>query len=561
MSEQAKRRAKSSGGSRITATNPRGLPTVAIVGRPNVGKSTLLNRIVGRREAIVEERPGVTRDRKDVEAEWSGVPFLVIDTGGWMEGGNTLDEKVSRQAERAIEDADLVLFVTDVTVGATPEDESVADILRRRRPKGSTFVIANKVDGETREPDIWAFAGLGLGDPFPVSALHGRGTGDFLDAVIGVLPVAEVPEDPRDTEFDHVQAVDRMTFETTGVGGGKVPAVVIANKVDGETREPDIWAFSGLGLGDPFPVSALHGRGTGDFLDAVIAVLPKAEVAQDPEDSDFDHEQAVDRMTFETTGVGGGKVPAVVIAGRPNVGKSTLFNRLIGDERSIVHDMAGTTRDAIDTVVQTDEGEIRFIDTAGMRRKSKIDEGAEYFSLVRALQAIDGADAALLVLDATEGVTHQDQRLAERIDAAGCPIVVLLNKWDLLDNEGRGEATYSIEDRLAFLSYAPVLKISARSGLGMHKLMPALAEAITKYHMRVPTRELNQLIQEAVQAHPSREARILYATQGATDPPTFTVFANRELSPQYMRFIERRIRERFNFGATPLKLRVRKRGG
>lgn len=475
MSEQAKRRAKSSGGSRITATNPRGLPTVAIVGRPNVGKSTLLNRIVGRREAIVEERPGVTRDRKDVEAEWSGVPFLVIDTGGWMEGGNSLDEKVSRQSERAIEDADLVLFVTDVTVGATPEDEAVADILRRRRPKGSTFVIANKVDGETREPDIWA--------------------------------------------------------------------------------------FSGLGLGDPFPVSALHGRGTGDFLDAVIAVLPKAEVAQDPEDSDFDHEQAVDRMTFETTGVGGGKVPAVVIAGRPNVGKSTLFNRLIGDERSIVHDMAGTTRDAIDTVVHTDEGEIRFIDTAGMRRKSKIDEGAEYFSLVRALQAIDGADAALLVLDATEGVTHQDQRLAERIDAAGCPIVVLLNKWDLLDNDGRGEATYSIEDRLAFLSYAPVLKISARSGLGMHKLMPALAEAITKYHMRVPTRELNQLIQEAVQAHPSREARILYATQGATDPPTFTLFANRELSPQYMRFIERRIRERFNFGATPLKLRVRKRGG
>ena len=290
-------------------------------------------------------------------------------------------------------------------------------------------------------------------------------------------------------------------------------------------------------------------------------MLPKAEVAQDPDDSDFDHEQAVDRMTFETTGVGGGKVPAVVIAGRPNVGKSTLFNRLIGDERSIVHDMAGTTRDAIDTVVHTDEGEIRFIDTAGMRRKSKIDEGAEYFSLVRALQAIDGADAALLVLDATEGVTHQDQRLAERIDAAGCPIVVLLNKWDLLDNDGRGEATYSIEDRLAFLSYAPVLKISARSGLGMHKLMPALAEAITKYHMRVPTRELNQLIQEAVQAHPSREARILYATQGATDPPTFTLFANRELSPQYMRFIERRIRERFNFGATPLKLRVRKRGG
>lgn len=474
MSEQAKRKAKTASASRVTMTNPRGLPTVAIVGRPNVGKSTLLNRVVGRREAIVEERPGVTRDRKDVEAEWNGVPFLLVDTGGWSAGGSSLDDKVSRQSEKAIDEADIVLMVVDVTVGVTPEDEQVADILRRRRAKGTVFVVANKVDGETRDSDVWAFASLGLGDPIGISALHGRKTGDFLDELIAVLPAAERPE-------------------ATG--------------------------------------------------------------------KDFDHETAVDEATYSTIGVGGGKVPAVVIAGRPNVGKSTLFNRLIGDDRSVVHDMAGTTRDSIDTVVETSEGHIRFVDTAGMRRKSRIEEGAEYFSLVRALQAIDNADAAVLVIDATEGVTHQDQRLAERIDAAGCPIVVLLNKWDLLDAEQRVEATAAVEDRLAFLGYAPVLKTSAQSGMGVHKLLPVLAEAITKYHMRVPTRELNELVIEAQQAHPQREARILYATQGATDPPTFTLFANRQLSPQYLRYLERRIRERFNFGATPIKLRVRKRGG
>lgn len=473
MSEQSRRKARSDSRSRISLTNPRGLPTVAIVGRPNVGKSTLVNRIVGRREAIVEERPGVTRDRKEVEAQWVGTPFLLVDTGGWMAKGTALDDKVSKQAEKAIEEADRVLFVVDVTVGITEEDAQVADILRRRRAKGSVFVIANKVDGETREPDIWQFSALGLGDPWPVSALHGRGTGDMLDQLVDGLPEPERPE--LDEEFDHAEAVDRATYDTIGVGGGKVPAVVIA--------------------------------------------------------------------------------------GRPNVGKSTLFNRLIGDDRSIVHDMAGTTRDTVDTVVQVEEGEIRFVDTAGMRRKSRIEEGAEYFSLVRALQAIDKADAALLVIDSTEGVTHQDQRLAERIDAAGCPIVVLLNKWDLLDAEERVEVAAGVADRLAFLAYAPVLKISAQSGLGVHKLMPALADAISKYHMRVPTRALNELITEAQQAHPTREARILYATQGATDPPTFTLFANRELSPQYLRYLERKIRERFNFGAAPIKLRVRKRGG
>jgi GTP-binding protein len=439
---------------------------VAIVGRPNVGKSTLVNRIIGRREAIVEERPGVTRDRKLVDAEWCGREFTVVDTGGWLPGEeHTLEGKVSRQAEKAMEDADLVLLIVDVAVGITDEDDRVASaLLRRGRP---VIVVANKVDSETREPDIWQFARLGLGDPWPVSALHGRGMGDVLDEVIARLP----HEEP-------------------------VPASAEPPRLDNDVEDADA-------------------------ADAAIAIV-----------------------------------------GRPNVGKSTLFNRLVGDERSIVHDMPGTTRDTVDTIVVTDEGRIRFVDTAGMRRKSRVDEGTEYYSLVRALQAIDRADAALLVIDAVEGVTHQDQRLAERIDAAGSPIVIVLNKWDAIaEAERRARITADVADRLAFLSYAPVLKVSARTGLGTHKLLPAIGEAIDAYHRRVPTRELNKLITEAQQAQPSPGGKILYATQGATDPPTFILFATRALPATYMRYLERRIREHFGFGPTPLKIRVRRRDG
>ncbi len=252
-------------------------------------------------------------------------------------------------------------------------------------------------------------------------------------------------------------------------------------------------------------------------------------------------------------------LPRIALVGRPNVGKSTLFNRLIGEERAIVHDLPGTTRDAIDTMVSTSEGPIRFIDTAGMRRKSRVGESAEYYSLVRALQAIDRSDVALLVIDSVEGVTHQDQRLAERVDAAGSPVVIVLNKWDRLDAEGRASVADQLAERLHFLGYAPVLKVSALSGKGVHKLLPALAEAIAAYRRRVPTRELNRVLQAAQAAHPASTGRVLYATQGATDPPTFTLFSNRALPAPYLRYLERKIREHFGFGPTPLKLRVRRR--
>jgi GTP-binding protein len=253
--------------------------------------------------------------------------------------------------------------------------------------------------------------------------------------------------------------------------------------------------------------------------------------------------------------------PRVAIVGRPNVGKSTLFNRLVGEDRSVVHDMAGTTRDAIDTLVETPDGPIVYVDTAGMRRRSRIDDSAEYYSMVRALRAIDDADIALLVIDATEGVTSQDQRLAERVDASGCPIVVMLNKWELVDDpEHRLEIETEVHRKLYFVGDAPILKISALTGKGVHKLRPVLQEAIEQYHRRVPTRDVNRVISDAQQRQPAGHGlRVLYALQGATDPPTFTLFVNRELPQTYMRYLERSIREAFQFGSTPIKLRVRKR--
>ena len=452
------------------AAEPAKLPSVVIVGRPNVGKSTLFNRIIGEQAAIVENRPGVTRDRKELEAEWLGVPFLIVDTGGWMPRGSDLDEKVSRQVEAAVDAADLVLFIVDASVGALDLDEEVADWLRRGQH--DVLVVANKSDNNRREEDLWQFMSLGLGDALPVSALHGRRAGDLLDVVLERLgDKAQVPPPPN--EDDPWEA----------------------------ERDRPAWNADG-----PAP-------------------------------------------------------PRVAIVGRPNVGKSTLFNRLVGSERAVVHDMAGTTRDAIDTMVETEDGPIIFVDTAGMRKRSRIDDSAEYYSLVRALRAIDDADIALFIIDATEGVTGQDQRLAERIDAAGCPIVVLLNKWELVeDTEQRLDIENRVRLKLAFLGDVPVLKISALTGKGVHRLRPRLQEAVEQYHRRVPTRDVNRVISEAQQQQPAGGgAKVLFAVQGATDPPTFTLFVNRELPQHHVRFLERRIREAFEFGSVPIKIKIRKK--
>lgn len=329
------------------------------------------------------------------------------------------------------------------------------------------------------------------------------------------------------------------------------PVLVVANKADNDRRETDRWSFLSLGLGEPYPVSALHGRRAGDLLDVVVDELGIA----DEEETPVSDEEAPEVIDADLEGV-----PRVAIVGRPNVGKSTLFNRLCGEERSVVHDMAGTTRDAIDTLIEADEGRIVLVDTAGMRRRAKIDDSAEYYSLVRALRAVDEADVALLVIDATQGITSQDQRLAERIDAAGSPLIVVLNKWDLLDTEAREEVTTEIGRKLYFIGDAPVLRISALSGKGVHRLMPILTESIEQYQRRVPTRDVNRVIAEAQQRQPAAAgARVLYALQGAADPPTFTLFVNRELPPTYLRYLERSIREAFEFGSTPIKLRVRRR--
>ncbi|MHB8458225.1 MAG: ribosome biogenesis GTPase Der, partial [Acidimicrobiales bacterium] len=425
-----------------------------------------VNRIAGKQIAIVKQEPGVTRDRLELECEWAGVDFRLVDTGGVLDRGNTLDEKVSEQSLKAVAGADLILFVLDVTTGVTGEDSDVANRLRRMADR--VIVVANKVDSERRELDAWEFTGLGLGEPAMISAHHGRGVGALLDEVVALLPDLRSPEG-----ISHHREQD-----------------------DGPT------------VGSP--------------------ALP-------------DTSQAT----------------AVAIVGRPNVGKSTLFNRLVGEDRSVVHDMPGTTRDAIDTLVETEAGTLQLVDTAGMRRRARAGDAPEYYSLVRSLRALDRADVALLVLDATEGVTHQDQRLAERVDASGSPIVILLNKWDLLETERRFAVNEEVAAKLAFLGYAPVVRISARTGLGVHRLIPLVAESIAAYHRRIPTARLNEALRAAQSAHPAPGARILYAVQGAVDPPTVTLFATRKLPPTYLRYLERFLRDRFELGPTPIDLRVR----
>ena len=425
-------------------------PQVVIVGRPNVGKSSLVNRLAGKRIAVVEEQRGVTRDRKAVEVEWRGVAFDVVDTGGWLESGDSLEDKVSQQADAALASADLVLLVVDGTTGPVEEDSKAARWVRKSgRP---VTLVVNKVDDQHHEAASWEFLSLGVGDPFMVSAQHGRGAGDLLDHIVDRLE--EVTPSPEVEEND-----------------------------DGALR--------------------------------------------------------------------------VAIVGRPNVGKSTLFNQLIGEERSVVHDMPGTTRDAIDTVVETSAGLIRFIDTVGMRKRARTEAGLETYSVLRSLDALDRADIAILVIDATEGATGQDQRLAERISASGCPAIVVLNKWELVPTDFRDGVLATVGDKLAFLGDAPVIKTTALSGKGVHRLLPALSNAAIDYAKRVPTGALNRAIRDLQIKQPAPTGKIRYAVQGATEPPTFTLFIAGRLPSTYLRYVERSLRERFELGASPIRVRVR----
>jgi GTP-binding protein len=426
-------------------------PQVVIVGRPNVGKSSLVNRLAGKRVTVVEEHRGVTRDRKAVEVEWGGLSFDVVDTGGWLEAGDSLEAKVSQQAEAALATADLVLLVVDVTTGMVDEDTHAAR---------------------------WALR-------------SGR------------------------------------------------PVLLVVNKVDDAQHEASSWEFLGLGAGDPHTVSAQHGRGTGDLLDVIVARLEENRIVDEVADADDDG------------------ALRVAIVGRPNVGKSTLFNQLIGEERSVVHDMPGTTRDAIDTLVSTEVGLIRFIDTAGMRRRAKTEAGLETYAVLRSLDALDRSDIAILVIDATVGATGQDQRLAERISAAGCPSLVVLNKWELVAVDERDSVLATVGEKLAFLGDAPVMKTTATSGKGVHRILPALAIAAADYQKRVPTGALNRAIRDLQVKQPAPTGKIRYAVQGATEPPTFTLFIAGRLPQTYLRYVERSLRERFSLGSQPLRVRVR----
>jgi GTP-binding protein len=313
----------------------------------------------------------------------------------------------------------------------------------------------------------------------------------------------------------------------------------VVNKVDDAMHEASSWEFLSLGAGDPHTVSAQHGRGTGDLLDVIVAQLQENRMVEEVADADDDG------------------ALRVAIVGRPNVGKSTLFNQLIGEERSVVHDLPGTTRDAIDTLVSTDVGLIRFIDTAGMRRRAKTEAGLETYAVLRSLDALDRSDIAILVIDATVGATGQDQRLAERISAAGCPSLVVLNKWELVAVDERDAVLATVGEKLAFLGDAPVMKTTATSGKGVHRILPALAIAAADYQKRVPTGALNRAIRDLQVKQPAPTGKIRYAVQGATEPPTFTLFIAGRLPQTYLRYVERSLRERFSLGSQPLRVRVR----
>ena len=435
------------------------LPRVAVVGRPNVGKSTLVNRLAQRTDSITGPAPGLTRDRLSVEADWRGRRFTLHDTGGLVEealGGDasrTITGKVAAAALGALDFADVVLFVVDGQAGATSDE--LALVKRLRKVKGPVILVANKIENRRHE--------------------------------------------------------DRL---------------------------PELWT---LGLGEPMPVSALHGRGTGDLLDRLYEVLPAEE-------------ELAERS----------EIAAISIVGRPNVGKSALFNRLIGEERSIVHDEPGTTRDSVDSLIEVEGRLYRFIDTAGIRRRAKTHD-VEIYSASRTRQAIGRSDVAILVIDGAEGATAQDQRIARQVAEAGVGCVLALNKWDLvLDAEMAKITERSVEDRLQFVDYATLIRTSALTRRGVGKLFPHIDRVLEARTRRVPTAQLNELVHEAQQRTPppaigGRHNKVLYATQAESAPPTFVLFTTGPLTAPWQRFLERRLREEFDFTGNPLRIVVRER--
>lgn len=432
------------------------LPVLAVVGRPNVGKSTLVNRIIGRREAVVEDRPGVTRDRVTYEATWNGRRFKVVDTGGWEQDVLGIDASVAAQAEFAIEAADAVVFVVDSTVGATDTDEAVVKLLRR---------------------------------------------------------------------------------------AGK-PVVLCANKVDGPSAEADAALLWNLGLGEPFAVSSLHGRGTGDLLDAILEALPEAPM-----------------QTFGNL-VGGPR--RVALIGRPNVGKSSLLNKVAGEERVVVNEMAGTTRDPVDELIELGGKTWKFVDTAGIRRRVHLQEGADYYASLRTAAALEKAEVAVVLIDASESLAEQDTRIISLAVEAGRAIVIAYNKWDLMEEERRYYLEREIEKDLVQIQWAPRVNVSAQTGRHMERLVPAIEAALAGWETRVPTGRLNAFLGELVAAHPhpirgGKQPRILFGTQAGTKPPRFVLFASGFLEAGYRRFVERRLREEYGFEGTPIQVSVRVR--
>ena len=433
----------------------RALPVLAVVGRPNVGKSTLVNRIIGRREAVVLDTPGVTRDRVRYTAEWAGRDFVVVDTGGWEVDVAGIDARVAEQAEVAIAQADAVVLVVDATVGTTDTDEQVVRLLRR---SGKPVVLAaNKVDGPSAESEAAALWSLGLGQPWGISALHGRGTGDLLDAILEALP----------EESAH---------------GAAMP--------DGPRR--------------------------------------------------------------------------VALVGRPNVGKSSLLNQLAGSERVVVDEVAGTTRDPVDELVELRGTPYVFVDTAGIRRRVHQATGADFYASLRTQAAIEKAEVAVVLVDASDELTEQDTRVIQQVVDAGRALVIAYNKWDLMDDERRHYLEREIEQDLVQVQWAPRVNLSARTGRHTDKLVPALETALASWDTRIPTGRLNAFLGELVAAHPhplrgGKQPRILFATQASTRPPRFVVFATGFLDPGYRRYIERRLRETFGFEGSPIVVSVRVR--